>query len=101
MKYIQLQNALQEKMNELEKVCIKENKLLQGKWKTHSLPARKKTTNSSNDNNNENTSTGETEKPLQYTRPTLSTEDVNASNKKAHIIPPPAQFMLAYHVNIS
>ncbi|KAL3275422.1 hypothetical protein HHI36_020184 [Cryptolaemus montrouzieri] len=72
IRYIQLQRILQNKMVELEKLCIRERQLLEGKWKTHSLPARKKCS--------QQTSTGDPPTPTQasfsYCRPTVSTEDV-------------------------
>lgn len=106
MRYIQLQNLLQNKMSELERVCIKEHELLEGKWKTHSLPARKKVNvtsptdfgGSGEGDSGVTPTSDDNDKP--YCRPTLSTEDVNyARQQKNHIIPPPAQFMLAYHVS--
>ncbi|GJQ88042.1 hypothetical protein Trydic_g12964 [Trypoxylus dichotomus] len=72
MRYIQLQRILQSKMTELEKLCLRERQLLEGKWKTHSLPARKKSSQSRNN--------GDPMTPTQvtysYCRPTVSTEDV-------------------------
>lgn len=100
MRYIQLQGLLQQKMNELERVHLRERELLEGKWKTHSLPARKKA--------NANTSPSDLEgiSPTEssaneggFYRPALSTEDVPnlAMRQQPVIIPPPAQFMLTYH----
>ncbi|ALC43593.1 CG6619 [Drosophila busckii] len=100
MRYIQLQSLLQQKMNELERVHMRERELLEGKWKTHSLPARKKA------NANASPSDGEGASPTEaaaleasFYRPALSTEDVGqlVTRPQAVIIPPPAQFMLTYH----
>ncbi|XP_018321000.1 uncharacterized protein LOC108734097 isoform X2 [Agrilus planipennis] len=89
MRYIQLQRILQSKMTELEKLCIRERQLLEGKWKTHSLPARKKASHA--------TDTGDLVTPTQpqylYCRPTVSTEDVAKIQQKQ---PPPQTAMLAY-----
>jgi general receptor for phosphoinositides 1-associated scaffold protein len=94
MRYIQLQEVLQCKINELERVCLKEKELLEGKWKTHSLPARKKT---SNENDNQISPDGEMN-ALSHTKP-LSTENVAKTvGKQNQIIPPPAEFILAYQV---
>lgn len=97
MKYIQLQEILQDKLAELDRICLKEKELLEGKWKTHSLPARKKATDNSNDSK---VSPGDETNTLQYTRP-LSTEDVaKLSRQNNSIIPPPAQFILTYQVRL-
>lgn len=106
MRYIQLQNVLHAKMNELERTCLKERELLEGKWKTHSLPApRKKTTPTVNSSpSNENSppvvdveNIPDTQFP--NVRP-ISTEDVNLTKsykQYPNVIPPPAaQFMLTY-----
>ncbi|XP_034231981.1 uncharacterized protein LOC117639971 isoform X2 [Thrips palmi] len=75
MRYIQVQRALRNKMLELERLCLKERELLEGKWKTHSLPARKKASSSTTTTSSlhHQASTG-TE--YSYCRPTVSTEDV-------------------------
>lgn len=107
MRYIQLQNVLQAKMNELERTCLKERELLDGKWKTHSLPApRKKAAATStaganttpSDENLAATTPDSDGFTATATRP-ISTEDVNlirAQRHQVHVIPPPAQFMLTY-----
>lgn len=112
MRYIQLQTILQGKMNELERTCLRERELLEGKWKTHSLPARKKTANSSSsDGNIDLASPGQCgerddadlacDLPTPVCRPALSSEDVhkvgrNQKFPQQAVIPPPAQFMLTY-----
>lgn len=89
MRYIQLQRVLQSKMAELEKLCIRERQLLEGKWKTHSLPARKKASQSNN---------GDPPTPTQvsysYCRPTVSTEDVAKVQHKQQT--PPLVFAYQY-----
>lgn len=58
-------------MNDLERLCMRERQLLEGKWKTHSLPARKKATASNGTDGSTQTHT-----TYSYCRPTVSTEDV-------------------------
>lgn len=87
MRYIQLQRILQTKMNELEKLCVRERQLLEGKWKTHSLPARKKASQTSGD------PPTPTQSSYSYCRPTLSTEDVAKVQQKPQT---PPTLILAY-----
>lgn len=96
MRYIDLQNMLQTKISELEHVCLREKELLEGKWKTHSLPARKKAVSTPNDSMNNVNSPTESQSKLQYGRPNSSTEDVvYLSRSQNNIIPPPTQYLLA------
>ncbi|XP_037721877.1 uncharacterized protein LOC119554867 [Drosophila subpulchrella] len=103
MRYIQLQSLLQQKMNELERVHLRERELLEGKWKTHSLPARKKANANTSPSDGEGISPTEGGGETGFYRPALSTEDVpNIAARQQGvggpgIIPPPAQFMLTYH----
>lgn len=96
MRYIQLQNILQGKMTELERTCLRERELLEGKWKTHSLPARKKATVPQSSSDSLDRPVSPTDSDTPYCRPTLSTEDVNVTRTRKNIIPPPTQFMLTY-----
>lgn len=90
MRYIQLQRILQTKMSELEKLCLRERQLLEGKWKTHSLPARKKAIKIAD--SPDTTTSAQT--PYTYCRPTVSTEDVaKAQQRQQH---PSPTVMLAY-----
>lgn len=88
MRYVQLQRVLQAKMNELEKLCIRERQLLEGKWKTHSLPARKKASQSSDIDLVTPTQSG-----YPCCRPTVSTEDVAKVQRKQSV---PPTLILAY-----
>lgn len=90
MRYIQLQRILQNKMHELDKLCIRERQLIEGKWKTHSLPARKKTSSHANYGGDPTTPT---QAPYSYCRPTVSTEDVAKAQQKQHA---PPTLILAY-----
>ncbi|EDS27014.1 conserved hypothetical protein [Culex quinquefasciatus] len=99
LKYIQLQELLKCKMNDLERICLRERELLEGKWKTHSLPARKKATVPSDELDPGSTTDVESASGPSFCRPAASTEDVKKllRQSKTYIVPPPAQFMLAYH----
>lgn len=77
IRYIQLQRLLQSKMVELEKLCMRERQLLEGKWKTHSLPARKKASHQPSIDS----STIPVPNLYSYYRPALSTEDVARPQK--------------------
>ncbi|PSN54572.1 hypothetical protein C0J52_07106, partial [Blattella germanica] len=90
MRYIQLQRVLQGKMVELERLCLRERELLQGKWKTHSLPARKKATASTS--TDATTPTQAEGNDYNYCRPTVSTEDVARVQHQ----PQTQQLLLAY-----
>lgn len=81
MRYIKLQRILQNKTLELEKLCLKEKELLEGKWKTRSLPARKKASSSSRTDGSSNVplENGDSE----HVRPTHSTEDVGGQETGA------------------
>lgn len=116
MRYIQLQTILQGKMNELERTCLRERELLEGKWKTHSLPARKnKTVNSSSSDGNIDLASPaagpDRDDPDEVMAcdlaapfgraAALSSEDMHKLGRSSKfqqqtVIPPPAQFMLTY-----
>lgn len=87
-------------MNDLERICLRERELLEGKWKTHSLPARKKAAVAADDIDPGSTTDVESASGPSFCRPASSTEDVKKLlRQKTYIVPPPAQFMLAYHVS--
>ncbi|CAH1989091.1 unnamed protein product [Acanthoscelides obtectus] len=106
MKYIQLQRLLQAKMDELDRLCIRERNLLEGKWKTHSLPARKKASSSISAASGGEVmgSGGGATTPTQppygtYCRPTVSTEDVAKvarQHETKHVQQPPLVFAYQY-----
>ncbi|XP_056647421.1 uncharacterized protein LOC130901757 isoform X2 [Diorhabda carinulata] len=91
MRYIQLQRILQTKMEELERLCIRERQLLEGKWKTHSLPARKKASQSCNEG-----PPTPTQASYSYCRPTVSTEDVAKIAQQQKQATPPLAFAYQY-----
>lgn len=91
MRYIQLQRILQNKMEELERLCVRERQLLEGKWKTHSLPARKKASQANNGGPSTPTQTS-----YMYCRPTVSTEDVAKVAQQQKQPTPPLVFAYQY-----
>lgn len=75
MRYIELQRALQSRLSELERLCERERSILMGRWKTHSLPARKRTPNSMAGNPNQpSPSSSFNSSTIQCCRPATSTE---------------------------
>ncbi|XP_003707663.2 uncharacterized protein LOC100877183 isoform X2 [Megachile rotundata] len=76
MRYIELQRALQSRLSELERLCERERSILMGRWKTHSLPARKRTPNSviTNNPNQPSPSSSFNSSTIQCCRPATSTE---------------------------
>ncbi|XP_050574458.1 uncharacterized protein LOC126914460 isoform X4 [Bombus affinis] len=76
MRYIELQRALQSRLGELERLCERERSILMGRWKTHSLPARKRTPNSNitSNPNQPSPSSSFNSSTIQCCRPATSTE---------------------------
>jgi len=76
MRYIELQRAVQSRLSELERLCERERSILMGRWKTHSLPARKRTPNSiaGTNLNQPSPSSSFNSSTIQCCRPATSTE---------------------------
>ncbi|XP_076760817.1 uncharacterized protein LOC143429203 isoform X4 [Xylocopa sonorina] len=76
MRYIELQRALQSRLGELDRLCERERSILMGRWKTHSLPARKRTPNNviTNNPNQPSPSSSFNSSTIQCCRPATSTE---------------------------
>ncbi|XP_034947224.1 myb-like protein P isoform X2 [Chelonus insularis] len=72
MRYIELQRALQSRLAELDRLCERERSILMGRWKTHSLPARKKAPNC--DEIDDSTSVTLNTSTVQCCRPAASIE---------------------------
>lgn len=88
MRYIQLQAALQKKVTELEKLCLQEFQLLEGKCKTHSLPSRRKVQKCEEDDLMVLTQQSHNEQRL-----TISSENIMETSSKRISIP---TLVLAY-----
>ncbi|EGI65711.1 General receptor for phosphoinositides 1-associated scaffold protein [Acromyrmex echinatior] len=91
MRYIELQRALQSRLSELERLCERERSILMGRWKTHSLPARKRTPNSIGTNPNQpSPSSSFNSSTIQCCRPATSTEHLllyNFADGRSCLIP--------------
>ncbi|KYM92572.1 General receptor for phosphoinositides 1-associated scaffold protein [Atta colombica] len=91
MRYIELQRALQSRLNELERLCERERSILMGRWKTHSLPARKRTPNTIGTNPNQpSPSSSFNSSTIQCCRPATSTEHLllyNFADGRSCLIP--------------
>nr|XP_012234461.1 PREDICTED: uncharacterized protein LOC105679164 isoform X2 [Linepithema humile] len=76
MRYIEIQRALQSRLGELERLCERERSILMGRWKTHSLPARKRTPNNitSTNPNQPSPSSSFNSSTIQCCRPATSSE---------------------------
>lgn len=77
MRYIELQRALQSRLSELERLCERERSILMGRWKTHSLPARKRTPSTATTSSNQSQpspSSSFTSPATPCCRPAASTE---------------------------
>lgn len=78
-------------MEEMERLCVRERQILEGKWKTHSLPARKKASHANNEGASVPTQTA-----YSYCRPTVSTEDVAKVAQQQKQPAPPLIFAYQY-----
>lgn len=87
MRYIEIQRALQSRLGELERLCERERSILMGRWKTHSLPARKRTPNSitSTNPNQPSPSSSFNSSTIQCCRPATSTEHLLLYNVVAAV----------------
>ncbi|EZA60160.1 General receptor for phosphoinositides 1-associated scaffold protein [Ooceraea biroi] len=101
MRYIELQRALQSRLGELERLCERERSILMGRWKTHSLPARKRTPNSiaGTNPNQPSPSSSFNSSTIQCCRPATSTEHLLLYNVFAdgrpYLIPRSAACLVA------
>ncbi|XP_076685500.1 uncharacterized protein LOC143377722 isoform X4 [Andrena cerasifolii] len=100
MRYIELQRALQSRIGELERLCERERSILMGRWKTHSLPARKRTPNSviTSNPNQPSPSSSFNSSTIQCCRPATSTEHLllyNFSDGRPCLIPRNAACLVA------